>query len=276
MVSNEDHWRQLIELSSPGGPLSQANSKASLRVREWYSAKGRPHEVRDAVRRQIAALVNVETDSQNPPTAILMAGPPGSGKSSALHEALTRVEYRGGIRVIDADRIKDEFLVASMRDGTLHTILTPPGIANLTRDGLVFHPRELSTLVHSESAFFAERLAERAVLDRQSFVLDATMQNANRAVERVTALKKAGYQVSIVEVACSRDQALHRTTSAGSPGENWPSRPPPTPPRPGTTLSEDVSPHPTSSTASTPAPPPTPHSPTSPPTAPSPTPAPTG
>lgn len=211
MTSNEEHWQRLIDLSRDEGPLSQAKSKASLKIGQWYS-RGRPHEAREVVRRQIAAIVNTTGDApEASPTAILMAGPPGAGKTGALREALKIAGHSGPIRRIDADHIKDEFIVASLRDGTFHSLLVPPEIKELAEAGDIFHPRELATLVHSESAFFAERLADRAVHDRQSFILDATMQNQDRAVERVTTLKEAGYQVSIVEVMCSRDQALQRT-----------------------------------------------------------------
>lgn len=229
----DEHWHRLVNLSSADGPLGPGWTSASLAVTTWFQGR-KPLPAREGLRRQVAGLVDVETrDPKMAPAAILMAGGPGAGKSGAWSSVVTSMAQQRKWRVIDADLIKDELLVASLRDGSFHRDLLPEAIRSLTATGAHFTPRELATLVHSESAFFADRLAANAAKNGQNFVLDATLQNGNRAVERVKELKNAGYDVTVVEVACSREQALHRTyqrwldgrkralAAAGDPTAAW-------------------------------------------------------
>ena len=130
--------------------------------------------------------------------AILAGGLPGSGKTTVLHE-------HSGIDLsrflmINPDEIKQEMA----RRGLVPMI-----------DGLT--AMEASDLVHEESSYIAKRLSNRAEADGKNVIWDITMSRTASAIDRVAALRAAGYTrvdaifVDIpIEVSARRADSRHR------------------------------------------------------------------
>jgi DNA polymerase III delta prime subunit len=93
--------------------------------------------------------------------ALLLAGPPGAGKSTAQSNLTDSIGVPlARWRIIDSDDFKDLILQAALQDGTYEP-LVPPELGELERAGERFWPRELAAIVHGEAAI----LVERAVSD---------------------------------------------------------------------------------------------------------------
>lgn len=157
-------------------------------------------------------LVPVEAGSSGgtPPKAVLMSGPPGAGKSSALAAVRQMLGDTTSFRVIDPDAFKDSLLYSSLRDGSHYGWLMPDDVWKLHQSGERFHPRELATLVHVESGRIADYGLVRAISAKADFLLDGTLSNETAARSLVAKLNKAGYETTIVNVECTKDQSLQR------------------------------------------------------------------
>lgn len=100
---------QLEAWAAPGGPLALTGDRTTVAVADYYH-RGNPTEVRRQFRNDVEQrfLALNRSVRQEGKAALLTAGPPGAGKSSALD----RLGLAGeGWRRLDADVVK-EFLVA--------------------------------------------------------------------------------------------------------------------------------------------------------------------
>ncbi|WP_020693584.1 DEAD/DEAH box helicase family protein [Aeromicrobium massiliense] len=90
------HRESVRELSRPGGPLDTNSAHATIRQREWFPT-GDPRRPSAARRRLWRRLVD-EVKAEKPDVraerrAIVLAGPPGAGKSTVLVE---QQQHAGG------------------------------------------------------------------------------------------------------------------------------------------------------------------------------------
>ncbi|WP_231914233.1 zeta toxin family protein [Rhodococcus sp. LB1] len=94
------------------------------------------------------------------------AGPPGVGKSSSID----RRHLAGqGWRVLDADKVKDHLLRDAIEQG-IYTDLLNIDLA----DGHRLMPRELATLVHTESTKLLDTITEICLSRGENLVLEGT------------------------------------------------------------------------------------------------------
>ena len=84
--------------------------------------------------------------------AVVTAGSPGAGKSTALEDSGFDTQ---GFRDIDPDRIKTLLLRDALNDGTFEDLLR-----RTLADGGTVRPMELASLVHRESTIIAQNVAE--------------------------------------------------------------------------------------------------------------------
>jgi hypothetical protein len=101
-------------------------------------------------------------------SAIITAGPPGVGKSTALHALVVDLDT---YRVLDADIVKEYLIERAVADGIYDDLLERD-----LADGYRIAPGELAALVHDESVQLIERIREICVMRRESIVVEATLQ----------------------------------------------------------------------------------------------------
>jgi DNA polymerase III delta prime subunit len=213
VITSEDvvgHRNHLAAFSVDGEVLSETSAYATTRNPEWFSPQGK---VRSGRRQLHAAILErSRTASDHVPTerkAIVLAGPPGVGKSTTLDEVLGR---RGGLegdranwRVLNSDDFKDDLLLAAIADGSYEAVIKPPAVRGLEDAGEKFYPRELAALVHEESAMLARKATDQAVRAGQNVVIDGTLARESKAHALAEKLGAAGYEVDVVDVEAPRE-----------------------------------------------------------------------
>ncbi|NHA69972.1 zeta toxin family protein [Phycicoccus flavus] len=135
--------------------------------------------------------------------AVVLAGPPGAGKSTVL-DTFDLGEF---VRV-DPDEIKTRLLDA--RRAEFAAILLEP-----LPDGRPVRLYELATLVHQESVALSDQIQQRLLQDRVNVVLEGTLRWAGQPAALAGQLRIADYQdlhILAVEASCATatDQALSR------------------------------------------------------------------
>ncbi|NQX29656.1 zeta toxin family protein [Microbacteriaceae bacterium VKM Ac-2854] len=206
------HRDFISQLSEPNGPLHERSPYATISDPAHFDRRqrsiGERRILHDEILREfVAAQPNVLQDRR----AIILTGPPGAGKSSALLEAIRRSgadpsEYR----VIDSDYFKDVLLERAVADGSLVAI-TPPEVTSAQAAGEQFYPRDFASLVHLESAVLARVARDKAIARGDRIVLDTVLGNPKAALARGRQLENAGYDVTIVEIEVSRSGSVERS-----------------------------------------------------------------
>lgn len=130
------------------------------------------------------------TQPQERPTAILLAGQPGSGKSALAAEAIREQRSQGGPVVIDADRMREE----------------NPRYKELSRTD----PQNAADRTQREAGEWATRLTMTAIEGRRNLVIDGTMRNPDNVRDLATRLKENGYNVEARVLAVNSETSLTR------------------------------------------------------------------
>ncbi|WP_435094703.1 zeta toxin family protein [Clavibacter michiganensis] len=140
--------------------------------------------------------------------AILLAGPPGAGKSTARASVLGAASRE--FITIDADEFKTRLLDEAVAEGSYDSWIKPPVVAERETAGERFHPMELSSLVHTESADLADRLRRRALSQGRDVVIDTVLSSDTKARQIMGELERAGYDVQVVDVEVPREVSEER------------------------------------------------------------------
>lgn len=194
-VDFEGRRRLLEQLGAPGGPLADDTASSTIHNSTWFEEGIQPSTQRKAVHRKIrntfrAQRPNVKRERR----AIVLAGPPGAGKSSARKKLIADMGSSDeDWRDLNADDFKDQLLLRAARDGSIDRELAPPGTEALT-------PRERASLVHEESSLLMKQERDRAILRGENIVLDGTLANEPKAFAMLEVLQKRGYAVDIIVV----------------------------------------------------------------------------
>jgi hypothetical protein len=152
------HRDHLTSLSVEGEPLSETSAHATIRNPAWFrQVTKEPTTARRRLHEQILARAedrasHVSCDRQ----AIVLAGPPGAGKTGVLSQVLAarrgaQAEV-GNWRTLNSDDFKDDLLEQAIADGSYEAFVKPLAVRDLEAGGERFYPRELSALVHEESS----------------------------------------------------------------------------------------------------------------------------
>lgn len=126
--------------------------------------------------------------------AIVLAGPPGAGKSTAQSalskETRPQPEYW---LAINADDFKDELLEKAFADGSYDSHLMPKEVRDLEATGEKFDPRELAALAHNESSILSKKATNEAVRRGDNVIIDGTLGNGKQAKMLLDKLSSASY-----------------------------------------------------------------------------------
>ena len=202
----ERHAARLQQLSRPGGPLGADTPYATVRNPAWFVANGRPRSARRQLHGQLLERWrDAEPDVARDRQALLLAGPPGAGKSTAQHnlaESLGVALERW--RVINSDDFKDLLLQAALADGSIEQ-LTPPELRELEAQGERFWPRELAAIVHDEAGQLVSRATSETIAGGENVIIDGTLSDPERARQLTDRLHEAGYTVRIASVDGPQD-----------------------------------------------------------------------
>lgn len=210
MVKDEEvaaHRESLRRLSAPGGPLSPSAPTATVRVPAWFGADGRATGARGELHDRLRAEVRAEQPGvAQERRAVVLAGPPGAGKSSALRQVLG--DTADAYLTIDPDEFKGRLLRQAIADGSYESVLKPDEVKELEAAGEKFFPMDLAALVHEESSKLARSLRNEAIERGDNLVIDGVLADEDKALALGQQLQRHGYRVEVVDVEVPYEVSL--------------------------------------------------------------------
>lgn len=200
---------ELNALTSPGARLHRNSLLATFDPK----IPAAPNRIRFQRRLLDEFLAEGEGDVEKDGLAavVITAGPPGAGKSTLIQG----MDIAGpGWRVIDADAIKVKLLEVAVQDGTFGTVFS-----QLLSDGYPIMMNELSSLVHNESVFLADRLIERCLESKENVVIEGTLSWSGLPPRYLRMLELNDYRaVTLVDVEVEQTMALERAFNRWAKG----------------------------------------------------------
>ena len=120
---------------------------------------------------------------QQLPSAYIMGGQPGAGKSSST----VKLErgYNNNIVTIDLDKYRE-------RHPNYEALYEKYG-------------KELSSYTHEFAGEIKEEIQKRAIDAKYNIIIDGTLGNVERAEQLIDGLKKEGYQVEVLIHTCPKE-----------------------------------------------------------------------
>lgn len=192
------HLEVVRELSRAGHALAPDAPTSTVRNPAWWVG-GEPTPSRDRLHRRLLAQARLDApDAVQGRRAIVLAGPPGAGKSTVLNELLGK--KRAAYVVIDADEFKRALLREALADGSYDSWLVPDEVREREAAGERFFPLELASLVHEESAYLAQQLRIDALAAGDNVVIDSVLSWEPAAMDLGQSLDDADYAVTVLDV----------------------------------------------------------------------------
>lgn len=150
------------------------------------------------IEQYVAKIVKAGADAEG----IVLAGPPGAGKSTALRTTLDA----SGFIVIDADELKSLLLQDMVKTGDIESIMTPE-VKALVKEGIPVFPAEMATAVHTESGRLKNVVMREVMREKANIVLDGAMSVRGVALATNRRFMKSKYTYGIVNVEINQDLA---------------------------------------------------------------------
>lgn len=201
MTPTDAHRETVRAFSRAGGPLDPAGPNATTANPRWFF--GRDVRRRTRERRALHRRLLDEARAEHPAAraerrAIVLAGPPGAGKSTVLRDVLG-TDATAWV-TIDADEFKHKLLREALSDGSYEDFLKPAAVAEREAAGEPFYPLELASLVHEESSYLANQMQREAMAEGLNVVIDSVLSKPEKAVALGQRLAAAGYRVEVIDV----------------------------------------------------------------------------
>lgn len=226
------HMRLVRAMSRENEPLSSRGSTATVRNPRWYTPQGQATPRRNALHEELVALAiarspgttaGIPEGAQPPgenerapligasdgrPRAVVMAGPPGAGKSTVRAQLLGA--EADAWMVIDADAFKDALIDRALEDGSYDAWIKPEAVRTLEAGGERFFPLEMSALLQAESGQLAQLQRNQAVAAGRDILIDTVLWNQTHARGIGAQLQAAGYAISVVDVEVPYELSMAR------------------------------------------------------------------
>lgn len=196
--------RELVrEFARPGGALAPDAPTVTVNNAAWFGPRG-PRAARRALHRELLAEHAARfPDARAEKQALVLAGPPGAGKSTVQKQSLGQDE--SGWVVIDADAFKHALLERAVVDGSYESMIVPEAVRRAQQAGERFAP-----LVHEESSFLAGQARAAAIDGGLNLVVDTVLSGRRSALNLGAQLEAAGYRVRVVDVETSYEISAAR------------------------------------------------------------------
>lgn len=192
------HQESVRAFAKPGGPLSVDAPTATIKNPHWWIG-GMPTPERASLHTR---LLEEWRESVSPVEqgrrAIVLAGPPGAGKSTRLAALLG--DEMPTYRRIDADDFKTALLAQARTDGSYESWLIPPEVRDRIKGGEQFFPLELASLVHAESSYLARIARDHAITQGDNVVIDTVLGSQSSAEQVGRVLETGGYDIVVLDV----------------------------------------------------------------------------
>ena len=148
---------------------------------------------------------------------VVMAGPPGAGKSSARRDRISASEEQHW-RFIDPDEFKTRLLRHARQTGEYDSLI-PPEVQARIAAGEKFAPGEFASLVHEESSAIARMAVETSVNRGERVVIDGINGSTKKITARIDELATHGYtDIDIICVDGPRDVTRARVINRWADG----------------------------------------------------------
>lgn len=200
--SVDRHRRGVVELSRAGAALATDAPTVTVNNPEWftwmrgeYTPTPQRQELHNALKR---AYVEKYPDVRNESRAMVLAGPPGAGKSTVKKDQLK--ERESHYLSVDADDFKTMLLEEALRDGSYESFIKPDAVKSLESTGEKFYPLELASLVHEESSYLAKQVRDDALRQGKNVIIDTVLSSDKTARELARTFESRGYAVEVLDV----------------------------------------------------------------------------
>jgi chloramphenicol 3-O-phosphotransferase len=198
VVDVNAHLDAVRELAGPRQVLAAKGEHASVNNPAWFRAGDpfQPRAARVALHDQIVADWYETHPLVEGRQAVVLAGPPGAGKSHTLRSLVDESQYAK----VDADDFKVALLRAAIEDGSYDLFLKPSEVLELEAGGDRWFPLELASLVHTESSMLAARVRDELIDAGMNIVVDTVLSNEISAFDIGDRLTAGGYEASVLDV----------------------------------------------------------------------------
>jgi len=133
-----------------------------------------------------------QTEPQTQPTAIILAGQSGAGKSTVSHDLRQALELKGGYIAVDADHLRTRLPYF---------------------DELDHSQSDVSSVTQADAAAIADAVRDEAIKNRRNLVIDGTLRDSDKAAELAKHLRDSGYRVELHAMAVNEQISFERATS---------------------------------------------------------------
>lgn len=214
---HSEHLAALRSLTAVNGPID-AEAPTATHQREQNYRRGRPTASRARLHKQIVREFFAENDAVLRDRRVLvMAGPPGAGKSSARRERIPEAEEKHW-RFIDPDDFKTR-LLRKLRESGEYDDIVPPAVQSRIDAGDRFAPGELAALVHEESSDLAAEAATISLERGERVVIDGVHGSKVKLLKRFQQLSDQGYtSIEIIAVDGPREVTRARVINRWEKG----------------------------------------------------------